>query len=100
LPRRLAAPEAGQIRFVGCIRKILAGSRKLTLILTDVEHHNGSDRVVTSLKYRTVTPSLAAIDSLGGWQYLERLTPTQRIAAYVPESGGLEASKLQVVDSF
>jgi hypothetical protein len=81
LPATIQRPGKGQIRYVGCLRRVNARDATVTMILTDVARQKGADHVVTSIRYRTFKLSPQAVAGVGGWGSLAHARSNQRVSA-------------------
>jgi murein DD-endopeptidase MepM/ murein hydrolase activator NlpD len=82
-------PAEGQIRVEGCVRRVDADRKRLTLILAAKETPTGTVTAINQIRYLQLHLSDQEADSLGGWKAIADLPAWQTIGAYLPFRGGI-----------
>lgn len=89
-PNVTARPKTGEVRYMGCIRKLDQKAGTVTLLMTNVQLPNGVVNVATKVRYKKVTLAGSALADVGGWQALESVPSWQQVSAYVDSAGNID----------
>lgn len=83
-PRAKIVPQRGEIRWVGCVRRLEPDHSTMTLLLVSKQSPNGQSSAITHPLYRKFWLSSAELRALGGWETLRSVSPSAEISVYAP----------------
>lgn len=92
-------PAKGDLRLIGCIRKVDQSSGTITMLLSSIQNPAGQVTVVTWTQYCQVKVSQDQLRSVGGWSSIRSFAPYQTVSVFAPDNSQIVprvADKLMV----
>ncbi len=82
LPEPNAIPPAGQMRWLGCIRRIDEARSTVTLLLSAKQARNGKSQAIVHPAYRVFSLNPSLVTAVGGWSTLRRRSASTQLSIY------------------
>ena len=95
LPQADQKPDPGELRLQGCVRKVDPAKGEVTIILAAKQLPTSEAIPITAVRYVTLRPKPEAIERIGGWEGLQRLSPTTTVGFYIPLADGVSGADVR-----
>jgi len=79
------SPPKGCVLYQGCIRKVEADKKRVTVILVSKVTSNGMATAITTPRYLRVLLSEPAVSDAGGWETMGRMPNNMEVGLVLPE---------------